>query len=167
MAFLTCLSASLLLHRCRELKHRGWPRQPRPSPLTSPISLTCYSPAMSFFNTSSSSAIGRTEHSSASSPKLLQYNDDPWTVWLQSCEDAWSPASAKGELGPCQCALQSTASFKRPKHQPMTCVLKNVSFHQSQWGCVILQPVTTIKIPVKANSQFTYDDRVLIPQTFS
>lgn len=169
---LICLSAYLLTYRCWELTHQDWLQQPPPSPLTSPISLMSCSPAMSFFNTSSSSVIGHTEHFSASSPKSLQCNDNPSTfvtflstTWLQSSEDTWSPASAKGELGPYQCALQSIASLKKPKRQPMTCVLNNVSFHQSQEGCTILQPVTTIKITVNANCQFNYNDNTMIPQT--
>lgn len=134
--------------RCWELTHQNWLQRPPRSLLTSPISLMSYSPVMSFFNISKSSVIGHTEHFSASRPKSLRCNDNPSALaillsitWLQSGEDTWSPTIAKGELRPYQCALQSIASLKRPKCQTMTCVLNNASFHQSQEGCTILQPV--------------------------
>lgn len=80
-----------LTYRCWELTHQEWLQPPLPSPLTSRTSSTSYSPATSFFNTSSSSATGHTEHFSASNPKSLQYNDSQskliislFTTWLRS-----------------------------------------------------------------------------------
>lgn len=78
------LSAICFTVRCWELKLQGWLRRPLPSPLTSPFSLMSCSPPMSFFNTSSSSVIGHTEHSLSSSPKSLQYNDAQSSIYFLS-----------------------------------------------------------------------------------
>lgn len=74
------LSIYLHPYRCWELRHHGWIWQPPPYPHSSPISSMCCSPAMSSFNTLSSSVTGRIERFSASSPRSPRYNDNPSTI---------------------------------------------------------------------------------------
>lgn len=82
------LSVYLHPYRCWELRHHGWLWQPPPYPHSSPISSMSCSPAMSSFNTSSSSVTGRIERFSASSPRSPRCNDNPSTIiifWLLGC----------------------------------------------------------------------------------
>lgn len=146
-SFLIRMFARLLLHRCWELKRQGSVQRPPPSPLTSPISLMSYSPPMNFFNTSSSSVTGRTEPSSALSPRSPQSNDDPESK--RGLQSQWEYMDFRPHQKGNKTMSVCTVVDSIPKEAQIstcvsTCVLRNVSFHQSHWGCTTMQPVTTI-----------------------
>lgn len=114
------LSVYLHPYRCWELRHHGWMWQPPPYPHSSPISSMSCSPAMSSFNTSSSSVTGRIERFSASSPRSPRCNDNPSTIiifQLLGCTNTeervtWTcgvPPLVQREYEPHQCATAVTS----------------------------------------------------------
>lgn len=161
------VTVSLLINRCWELKHRGWLQQPPPSPLTSSISLMSSSPAMSFFNTSSSSVIGHTEHFSAWSPKSLQYNDNPvtfivffLTIWLQRQWWHWYV-----EFCLCQRGIKTipvcTAVNSIPYRQNMIST-NNICVEQSGFSLPSRRMQYNIKITVNVHCQFNYNITLIL-----